>query len=383
MSIKVRDILTLRIFDNAVLLTNKDTTKRIIKSVSVSDCPIYEELLEQSIFMKGDFYLSTLNLYHNNSKALKAAIEVMIKAESSGLCITNEFFSTIPESIIELCNNNGFPIIRIDKNIPYSKIIREITETIISHQSDLIKINTVNELINGNSKGNDKLRLIHKLNSNFKQFYKAYYVTDMNSIHYNTFIQSINEHKSWFSIPYLQGILAVISFNEEDAIKIDKRYNEYTHYYIQQAKELGDCVIGISSKHKGIINIDQAMREAIFATKSSPYTSQKILFYDQLGSIRLLIALKNHRELLNYYELTIDKIIQYDKLYNLSLFDTLRYYVKNDGDYKQTAIDLNQHENTIRYRINKAKSILSLEGNTIQFHETISLGLKAYDIINN
>lgn len=113
------------------------------------------------------------------------------------------------------------------------------------------------------------------------------------------------------------------------------------------------------------------------------YSNESTLYYDDLGSIRLLIALKNHQELYNYYHLTIKKNISYDEKYNTSLLKTLQIYLKNDGDYKKTAQDTSQHENTVRYQINKAKKILNLEQQQIRFFETISLGLKIYNILDD
>lgn len=382
MSITVRDILSLKVFDGAELLTNKSSTDRIIRSVSVSDCPIYEELIEENIFAKGDFFLSTLSLYVDDEEALLEFIRIMIKAESSGLCVTDDHYSDFPEAVLELCNRQSFPIIRIHKNIPYAVVIREITETLISSQSHLIKINTVNELLNSNASGNHKLELIRKLNPHFGHYFMAFYIVDVGSIHVNTFIQSINESATNFAIPYLNGVLGVLSFQENIAERVDRRFKEHTQYFIQQAKDLGDMVIGVSGKHSGIINIDIAIGESMFASKTSQYTSNRILYYDQIGSIRLLMALQDHRELINYYDLTINKIIKYDKTYNLKLLETLKVFVRNDGDYKRTAHDLDQHENTIRYRINKVKAILNLEYSNLQFYETISLGLKVYDMLN-
>lgn len=383
MSITVEGLLTLGIFKDARLLTNKSTANRIVKSVSVSDCPLYEDLIEENIFSYGDFFISSLNLYRNNPGSLMKAVEIMISAKSSGLCITDEYYADLPFSIIDVCNQAGFPVIQVSKNLPYAIIIRQITESIISDQSSLIKVNTLNELLNGNNSNDQKVLLIDRLNPYFKSCLLVLFITDIDAPqHKDAFIDSVNEHKTWTAIPFSHGILVISTFAESDAEKRSKKFSEATSYLVDQAYALGNPVIGISSRYEALHRIDEAIREALFAVKSSPYTRERILQYDKLGSIRLLIALKDHRELANYYDLTIRKILDYDKSNNASLFDTLQAFIRNDGDFKQTAMETHQHENTIRYRINQIRRILNIEESNIQFLETISMGVKIHDVLN-
>ena len=55
----------------------------------------------------------------------------------------------------------------------------------------------------------------------------------------------------------------------------------------------------------------------------------------------------------------------------------------NRGEYQIVAEKLFQHENTIRYRINKIKSILGLEDDTIKFNELIALFVAADSLLDN
>ena len=53
--------------------------------------------------------------------------------------------------------------------------------------------------------------------------------------------------------------------------------------------------------------------------------------------------------------------------------NTLKAFVQNKGDYKLTALAVSQHENTVRYRMNKLRSWLDMDDDNISFYETISL----------
>ena len=55
---------------------------------------------------------------------------------------------------------------------------------------------------------------------------------------------------------------------------------------------------------------------------------------------------------------------------------TVENYVANSGNFKTTAEMMSQHENTIRYRINRVKSALNMEEDTVKFNETIAIASK-------
>ena len=55
---------------------------------------------------------------------------------------------------------------------------------------------------------------------------------------------------------------------------------------------------------------------------------------------------------------------------------TTRAYVQCNGDFKKTAKKLKQHENTIRYRINRLRNYLVVEEQPLLFHEIISLAVR-------
>ena len=60
------------------------------------------------------------------------------------------------------------------------------------------------------------------------------------------------------------------------------------------------------------------------------------------------------------------------------LFETLLCYVKNNANLKQTAQELSQHENTIRYRLEKIGTVCDLNYRFSEDAEQLSLAVKIY-----
>lgn len=85
---------------------------------------------------------------------------------------------------------------------------------------------------------------------------------------------------------------------------------------------------------------------------------------------------------MEFYREVFMPLKEYDEYYNSDIVNTVEVYLENKGDFKKTAQILHQHENTVRYRILKAKKLLDLENDHLKFIEQISLALKMEKIIN-
>ena len=105
--------------------------------------------------------------------------------------------------------------------------------------------------------------------------------------------------------------------------------------------------------------------------------------YDPLSSMQLLLAMKNSTAAANFYKRYVQIIQCHVSSGSVSeILRTVEVFVGCSGDYQETANILNQHINTIRYRINKVKEALNMENDLIKFYETIAIGSKLRTILN-
>ena len=96
-----------------------------------------------------------------------------------------------------------------------------------------------------------------------------------------------------------------------------------------------------------------------------------------------MLPLRNHEVLKKFCEEVLTPLKEYESHQSLRLLETISVYLENDGDYKKTAAALSQHENTIRFRINKAKNLLGLDKNHYTFIEKMSIALKAEKLLSS
>lgn len=104
-----------------------------------------------------------------------------------------------------------------------------------------------------------------------------------------------------------------------------------------------------------------------------------MLNQDELTNI--LSQSLDSEELLTFSQSVVKPIKEYDKNNHSELYRTLESFIFNDGNYKKVSEDLFQHENTIRYRIKKIKSILCMENSNIKFIEFTSIAIRFLGLI--
>ena len=73
----------------------------------------------------------------------------------------------------------------------------------------------------------------------------------------------------------------------------------------------------------------------------------------------------------------------YEARHNVELLQTIAVYLELNGNIVQTAAQMNTHANTIRFRINKARSLLGLENEPYIFIEQLSVALKGKLLLKN
>ncbi len=87
----------------------------------------------------------------------------------------------------------------------------------------------------------------------------------------------------------------------------------------------------------------------------------------------------NNKWLKSFTDNILNPIKEYD---NGNLIETARIYIENSGDIIKVSEQMFQHKNTIRYRINKIKTLLNSISDK-DFYEQLSIAIKCEKIIKN
>lgn len=377
MSITVEEALSLHALKTAKVATGKDGLSRVIHRVSVSECPEFESddnhTWKKNILFDsepGDFFITTFHSIKDSEEQILATIKLYNEYNSSGLLISDVYFNELPQKALQYANEHDYPIIFISCQVPYAEIISEIMECIYLTKQQNQYIQIIDDIRNSSSPKEVK-KLSYIINKFFNEVHRAIYITgDILSDLQNQFIERINKNKENKAFRYKDGILALYTSNQSQDLSLDSIINTIN------PDKFPNIYLGISKIHEHIYEVNKSIEEAIMTSSFINIMNQNILQYKDLGIYRLLYLLKDNDGLWEFSSEIINKLTDYDSKNGTELLKTAEVYIENNGDLKKTAKSLFQHENTIRYRITKIKSITEMDSKDIEFYEQLSVAIK-------
>lgn len=259
--------------------------------------------------------------------------------------------------------------------------MNEIMSLILENQKNIILEMRISALLENNLSNSDIHNTLKSINYSFLKYVTAiYYSSDNIDGKCNkNLIDLLSKNKATTCIPFKNGLLLLITYNNISKSEL----NKILDFYINNIKcNINDVIIGISDNYIPIASCKNAINQALVSSSSYSISNERIVKYNSLGTYSLLMCCKDFEESKELYSHIMKPIIDYDKENKSFLLETLISFVNHDGDYKKVSNELFQHENTIRYRILKVKSILNLDKSNIEFYEKISIGVKLHKIYN-
>ena len=288
----------------------------------------------------------------------------------SACCIAlNEFLPQFPQSVIELADSRDFPIIHIDGTVPYGALIHDISELIISDQSELLLENKIFHLLSKELSDAEQRNIYRHLAPHVQSDYTVVHATFQGLSHRR--LQMLKKDVAiQFKVPlfkYLDGAFFVLPCQGQR--EINNILQQMTPIFSYYAPEHS---MGYSSAAAGVKQFSSAFRQALSADEIGGVLGKSPMGYDALSVYQLLLPLKNHQILRNFCSSILDPLIKQD------LLETVSVYLECNGDVKRAAGKVGKHENTVRFRIGQAKNLLNLDD--YEFIEKVSIALKARDI---
>ena len=172
------------------------------------------------------------------------------------------------------------------------------------------------------------------------------------------------------------NIVFILSADDEDKLK------HHSNAVAIKFKEfMKNPTVGYSRmyKRKDIKKALEEGRRALETAKAMMISDQ---IYEPMSVLQLLLVMKDTQEASDFYDAYVEAVsnkVSADSLKDI--LKTMETYVANSGSFCETAKVLNQHENTIRYRVNKVKSALDMEDDNVKFYETIAIAVKLRTIL--
>ncbi|WP_291575780.1 PucR family transcriptional regulator [Clostridium sp. UBA4548] len=384
MAITIIEATKLETFKNFRLISGISGLNREVEKVGILDWEFFSK--SEWVFNKGEFVLTSLLFARDNPEFILEAVKELIKDGASGLAFKNIYYKDLPMEVIDYSNKNSFPIFIFDNSVYFEDIITEVMDKIRFSENHELMESKIDILIKKSLNKTTVKEIALEINSSFKENFFVVYCKNIKYIHSDIIISSIERLKRKkiiglhsTALKYRNGLLIIFT---EDRIDLRNFKNSVDHLINTLGIEVLDYYIGVSSLHSTLVELDQGIKESLFAQKTGEVSTLTFNYFNDIGIFSILMPFVDETWMQGFYNRILHPIKSYDEKYNSELFHTAIKYIENDGKIIETANTLFLHKNTIRYRIGKIKELLNMEDCEGSFYEQLSIAVKLYKIYN-
>ena len=294
----------------------------------------------------------------------------------SALAIKEVYYKELPLDALEYVNEKAMPVFFFDSCNHYSdNIVVSFTKAIEEHSNVDGQEEKVAFLLQDNLGMLNRGMLIEELFPNLCTPYQCFYFMPKDiyskfAYHHKILVLRKKIERGLVVLPYQYGILvAVFGETKWSASKLLE--------YLELEK--GKFYCGVSKRDGKKEELVYKIRESIYASNHAQIVGINVSRFENMGIWQVILPNKENYWMKSYCSEVVNKLKAYDAEGNSELYDTVATYVRNGCDISKTAEVMMVHNNTIRYRISKAKEVLELEGKTENFNESIVFAILFYE----
>lgn len=386
MKITVANLISLDYFKGLKLIAGKNGLER-----KILDCGILDYEFDKSLrgkylysnFHEDQFVLTSFLYAKNNSFLILEAVKYLVGKGACGLAIKNVFNLDIHDSVIRYADSKDFPIFLIEEDSMYfEQIIINVNNYItMLSDADFCEHET-NALIYNTYSATGRKSGALRLNPSFETQYFMIYMKQKSLMtteeYYQCFYRYYKSDLDCLTnkfYKYKNGLMLIVSKEMIDSYVSD----DFINYVINTLVPIdGSFCIGVSNAHHNLEEFNLALQECIYA--SDLHNSESCLYncYHSMGLYKVILPILEDENILRFSRSILEPLMDYDAENKGQLLNTVLSLVECNGNLHLLSEKLGQHENTLRYRLEKVVAITGLGFRNPDHYEQLSVASKIY-----
>jgi len=382
MQLTVNDLLCFDNLKNLRLIAGSGGTGRTVSKCGILDYEMEADLKGKYMdtnFLPGELVLSSLLFAKSNPFLIRDAIKDLSSRGGSGLIIKNVLHLPIHDSILRYADAKDFPILFIDDmQIYFEDLIIQIDQCLRSAVRLDIAEEQLDRLLYEKLNTAEKKAVARQLLPTLRDQYLALVLQSAESVS-DDLLQELSEairpllppfHRLFL---YRRGVMLLLS---ADTLSVEDCYDAAKLL----ASRFHPSYVGLSNIHFSLSSIDQALWQAIHAAAVHRLTqlegtekNKPFFHYQEIGIYRLLLPLIDEDILPQYADSILEPLIEFDAENRGSLMETLLGLVRCGGDLHLLAQRMGQHENTLRKRLEKIRTLTGLNYRKSAHYEELAI----------
>lgn len=325
-------------------------------------------------------------------KTIEKAIELNMSCAL--LLIGENYVTQIDKKVIDLAENNDFPLFTMPWDVPLLDFFEELGHA-ISYLDDRkdIEDSLLAEIIFGNCTNTSSIEhkckqmgydlgvleqvfVLHLCEPNSKEtFNKLKYNDDepsdectrknqrISNDQIRSYAQTLKEYFSECNYPaivscYGDRIIGFMRNCADDRKKIIEIFERFDKFLQNDLNEI-EYTLNIGETCENISKLQKSFHETSKTNSVLEHINRKneIVFYDEIGFYRMLMSYENTAPMQQFANEVLSPIIQYEKKAHTQLMETMWAYFECDCNLQRTADKLFSHKNTVKYRLQRVEQL--------------------------
>lgn len=359
MAVQLKALLELDILSGFRLVAGSTGLNVPVEKVGILDYEVGEIIDEN--FAPGEFVLTNLLVIKDNLNALDDVVRRLIKSGASALAIKTVYLDSIPDEVKAVADSNDFPIFLYDV-VFYEDIITELVDYIRMCDELSVKKDALLRLHEEALTSAEVSELAYTINEGFKDRVAVIrlspYRVGVDSDDWRMRVLKLQEASGFLGRSNwcleFDGTVYLITTCHEAPIEPS---------CLEKVLELLDLKLddiraGLSRIH-GLEYLNRALIEARTAHSYQLMVGGTGLRHvENTGLYQMLIPICDNYWVEAYYKKIIHRLEAYDEKNGSDLIKTACIYTESGCDVKLTAERMYQHGNTIRYRLDRIRTLL-------------------------
>lgn len=389
--VSVAELLELTLFDDFELISGKDGLHNEINSIAILEYESYQK--NYDVFSPGDFILTSLFFAKDDPELITEALLALMKRKVSGIAVKTMFFYELPKQVLRAAEKQNIPIFLFHKAYMEDLII-SANELLKSKLQYLVFEEKVTSLIETAPTAHAVTAAAREINYHFLPFVTAVYLTPRKNSSRNAISGYFNRlaYKRYRSkempqqysyVKFRQGMLLLLSFEENHAFASHPEdILDIVRLQLQLVDiSFSDFYIGIADSTHPLSQLNVAISQSLTANRICQLRKNEYTFFSACGIYQLVTPLLFDASFLESYQQKISALERYDTKYTSNLLSTLETFVSCNGEIADTAKQIYQHPNTVRYRLKKISSLWSVDQENL--YNYAFLYMHAYELFQH